>query len=106
MTNARALVVDDDPSVRAGQGYELVCLDIMLPELDGIEVLQELRRLEQICQPQGIEVRAKVVMTTALSDYQHFHSAFAQECDSYLVKPITRVALDRQLARLGVAPRG
>ncbi len=41
-------------------------------------------------------------MTTALLGYDHFHQAFVEDCDSYLVKPITRASLERQLRRLGV----
>ena len=90
-------------ALEKSQGYELVCLDIMLPELDGVDVLKELRRLEDV---HGIaaENKAKVVMTTALSDYEHFHGAFANACDSYLVKPLSKAALNRQLTRLGITP--
>ena len=47
--------------------YNLICLDIMMPEMDGQEALREIRALEEA---KGIwsTSGAKVVMTTALGD--------------------------------------
>jgi two-component system chemotaxis response regulator CheY len=82
--------------------FDAVCLDIMMPGIDGHAVLREIRRVETNALI-PIETKSKVIMTTALSDYEHFHRAFVEECDSYLVKPISAQALHRQLVRLGLA---
>jgi two-component system, chemotaxis family, chemotaxis protein CheY len=92
-------------ALKASAHFDAVCLDIMMPQMDGHAVLKEIRRLEAAygdskCAP------TKVIMTTALSGYEHFHRAFVEECDAYLVKPITKAILDRQLARLGIVPPG
>ena len=83
--------------------YSLVCLDIMMPDMDGHQALEALRKAEtEAAIPP--ERRAKVVMTTALSDYDNFHRAYQASCDSYIVKPISKSVLTRQLRRIGIVP--
>jgi two-component system chemotaxis response regulator CheY len=85
------------------EAYDVVCLDIMMPEVDGVGVLRALRDAEA-CAKIGGSDRAKVLMTTALGDFDHQFSACAAACDAYLTKPISKLVLQRQLARLGYAP--
>lgn len=68
--------------------YTLVCLDIMMPEMTGHEVLQKLRRLETEHGKDGHD-GAKVIMTTALNDKEHILAAFREQCDAYLIKPVS-----------------
>lgn len=84
-----------------GQPYDLVCLDIMMPEMDGHETIKRLRATEAARGIHGLE-RACVVMTTALSDVEHVMAAFSQQADAYLVKPIDFDALRTQLQKLGL----
>jgi two-component system, chemotaxis family, chemotaxis protein CheY len=89
-------------SALAGQEpYDLICLDIMMPKLDGQMVLQRLRLAEET---HGLSMGkgAKVVMTTCLKDSQNIMHAFKEQCDAYLVKPIARAKLIDQLAKLGL----
>lgn len=68
--------------------YDLVCLDIMIPELDGQQVLKTIRRIEE---GRGISEKkaTKVIMTTALDDSRNILEAFTVgKCDAYLTKPI------------------
>ncbi len=75
-----------------GRQYDLICLDVMMPEMDGQEVLKEIRALEEtegIVYGKGV----KIIMTTALGDPQNVFMAFHQLCDAYLVKPIDKAKL-------------
>ena len=83
--------------------YQLICLDIMMPKLDGQAVLHNLRQLEE---EHGILLGngAKVVMTTCLSDYRNIMDAFRGQCDAYVVKPVERSKLMMQLHQLGLLP--
>lgn len=84
------------------KGYDVVFLDIMMPAMDGQEVLRRIRELESGAGIEGQD-RCKVVMTTALSDSQSVMKAFREECDAYLVKPITRDKLKKVLLDIGLA---
>jgi two-component system, chemotaxis family, chemotaxis protein CheY len=72
-----------------GEPYDLICLDIMMPEMGGHEALVGIRELEESHDIQ-IGHGAKVVMTTGLADKDNVLDAFRQQCDGYLVKPIER----------------
>ena len=71
----------------AGQPYDLICLDIMMPEMDGQAALKEIRALEEL---KGIDSThgAKIVMITALGDIKNVSAAYQQLRDGYLVKPV------------------
>ena len=85
----------------AGEPYNLVCLDIMMPVMDGREALRRIRRWEA---EHGIkpEDACKVLMTTALGDEANVRGAFDDGCDGYLVKPIDPVNLVVELRRVGL----
>lgn len=67
-----------------GEPFDLVTLDIMMPEVDGQTALKEIRAIDTTC---------KVIMTTALDDQKNQMMAYASHCDGYLVKPIRTAKL-------------
>ncbi len=72
---------------REGEAYGLICLDIMMPRLDGIKALKAIRDLEK---QEGIEEKdkVKIIMTTALSDSEYVKKAFEYGSEAYASKPI------------------
>ncbi|MGD1069889.1 MAG: response regulator [Bryobacteraceae bacterium] len=69
-----------------GEPYDLVCMDVRMPVMGGIETLRIIRR-EDDCsrlRPQA----TKVIMTTAADDHDTVDLAFRELCDAYIVKPI------------------
>ena len=80
--------------------YDLIMLDIMLPKMDGQQVLKSIRRIEQERGVVGPE-QVRIVMISALGDFSNVSQAFASACTSYLTKPILPEKLRAELAKLG-----
>ena len=80
--------------------YRLIFLDIMMPEMDGKEVLKKIRSMEM---ERGVpeQDRAKIVMTTALNDPTNVLEAIKSQCNDYLVKPIDKNKLLEKLKKIG-----
>lgn len=86
-------------ALKRNESYDLVCLDIMMPEVDGQEALKEIRRIEAEKGILGLDC-AKVIMTTALSDFSNIKIAFRAQCEAYLIKPIEKQKLVKTLKEL------
>lgn len=97
--NGREAVTAVRLALEADEPYKLICLDIMMPELDGQGALKEIRALEHA---KGIwsSSGAKIVMTTALNSMKDVNNAFGGLCDGYLVKPIEKAKLQETLNQL------
>lgn len=72
---------------KENEPFDLICLDIMMPKLDGVSVLKAIRDYEE---HKFIEKNkaAKIIMTTALSDKQTVMSSYDIGCDAYAWKPL------------------
>ncbi len=87
-------------SVQENNPYDLVCLDIMMPKVDGVKVLKAIRDLENQ-NGVSLEKRTKIIMTTALAETQLVKDAFEIGCEAYAAKPIDVEKLANVLDRLG-----
>lgn len=86
--------------------YDLVCLDIMMPGKNGIEVLKEIRQIEMKKGINGVNT-TKVFMVTALDDSKNIMEAMiVGRCEAYLTKPVSRVRLEEQLRTLHLIEKG
>ncbi|MFZ2958642.1 MAG: response regulator [Candidatus Ozemobacteraceae bacterium] len=88
-------------ALEIGKPYDLICLDIMMPEIDGQEVLHEIRRFEEEKGIAGL-FGVKIIMTTALDDFKNIMTAFRHQCEAYLVKPVERGKMVEQLKSMGL----
>lgn len=79
--------------------FQLILLDIMMPETDGHTTLKEIRRIENEHNI-PFENRVKIIMATALSGFKHVQSAFDNMADGYLVKPIEKKCLLDEINKL------
>ena len=81
--------------------YDLICMDIMMPNIDGFQALKNVRETEkemEIKERDGV----KVIMTTALDDPKSVFKAFDGGAASYLVKPVTKQKLIEEVRSLGL----
>ncbi|MHC4553661.1 MAG: response regulator [Planctomycetota bacterium] len=83
---------DEDP-------YELVCMDVMMPEMNGLEALKRIRRLEIKHFKPGAGA-AKIIMITARGQAKDVMGAYDSGCEAYMVKPISKAKLYDQLKEL------
>ena len=78
------LLLAKEPSI------DLVVLDIMLPKIDGMTVLRELRKCSTV----------PVLMLTAIEDEHTQATSFDAEADDYITKPFSMVLLGKRITAL------
>ncbi len=79
--------------------YDIIFLDIMMPEMDGQDTLRLIRQKEAERNILGLDA-VKIVMTTALDDFHNVKSAFKSQCEAYLIKPVEKDKITEILQNL------
>ena len=88
-------------AIDAGEQFDLICLDIMMPGMDGQQALVILRQIEA---ENGMPIGkgAKVIMTSAMEDNQYIMQALNASADGYVVKPIEKRRFIETLKETGL----
>lgn len=68
-----------------GKPYDLICMDIMMPVMNGLDALQSIREEEEA---RGRPRASKVIVISSSDEAGNIEQAFGSLCDAYLVKPI------------------
>jgi HD-like signal output (HDOD) protein/DNA-binding NarL/FixJ family response regulator len=84
-----------------GTPYGLVVLDVTMPEVDGTQVLQQIRELEKT-KDVSQETQVKVFMVSAQSDKHTIISCIKSGCNDYITKPFTKEIIMKKLVDNGL----
>ncbi len=81
------------------QRYDLVCLDLGMPVMDGQQALREIHTEEMAA---GELRTTKIIITTGQTDMNSITNALIGKCSAYLMKPINPEKLRCELQELGL----
>ena len=82
-----------------GEPFELIYLDIYIPEMNGIEVLENIRAFERELKIKE-EEKVKIVMVSSLSHANMIKKARKLGCNGYITKPFSKDQIIDELRRL------
>ena len=90
--NGRDALAAIEEAWEQGRTFDLVCLDIIMPEMDGHTVLTRIREMEAA---RGVtpSQAMKIIMTSGAGDMDHIAQAFEKDCMAYIVKPVLKSTL-------------
>ncbi len=81
--------------------FNLIMLDINLPEMDGIMILSEIRRAEKYLNIPKSQ-QAIILMVTSYGDKDRIVACAQSGCDDYIVKPFNDDIIRQKLNKLGL----
>ena len=79
--------------------FDLICLDILMPKMNGHDTLREIREIEHH-ESVRIGEGVKVIMVSAMHDDNTILQAFMELCDGFVAKPVDRKALFAKLEEI------
>ena len=88
-------------AVNTNESFDLICMDVMMPKIDGFKALASIRDAERKL---GLarDKRVKVVMVSALDE--GFDANYASDdYEEYMCKPIDIIKFDEMIRELGLA---
>lgn len=88
-------------ALHTGAPFDLVCLDIIMPETDGLQTLIEIRSAENMHGNFNYR-KAKVIVITSLDDLRDVMASMTLMCQEYIKKPVNRDDLVNKIRSLGL----
>jgi len=100
--NGKEAIQAFESAHQEGQPYDLICMDVIMPEIDGHQALKLIREKEQHLHLTS-EKQAKVILISALIESEIVKDVLTSEQqNAYLAKPVIRQKLVDQLQIFGL----
>jgi two-component system chemotaxis response regulator CheY len=91
-----------ETALAEGNPYSLLCVDLMMPEMNGHALIRKIRELEKK-NPLFADSRTKIFVVTASdSTWDKAELLLEDLCDDYIVKPFNRDSLKTKLRYHGL----
>jgi two-component system chemotaxis response regulator CheY len=88
-------------TVDGTDSYDLITLDISMPDISGLTVLERIRNIEKekfIAK----EDQVKILMVTAKSEKETVRLSIEGGCNDYVIKPFNNQSIQIKLVRVGL----
>ena len=90
-------------ALAAGDPYDLILLDILMPGMTGHDAAKKIRAIEKEHKP---DKKVHIVMLTSLNSANDAMESFCHaQSAAYLVKPVSKEGLANVVSKLGLAKR-
>ena len=79
-----------------GERFDLICLDYVMPEINGMKVLKTIRQIEseyQITRDEGV----RIIMVSAVGYEEEVVKAYENGCDAYIIRPYQKEQLTAEI---------
>lgn len=98
--NGMSAVEEVVKAIEEKNGFDLICLDIMMTRLDGYKTLEAIREAENKLETSE-KIRAKVIMISALDEVVLDSIQVCDDYDAYICKPIVMDKFEALLSKMG-----
>ena len=89
-----------DNAWKDGFTFDVIFLDLSTPDMDGIDVLKNIRFLEKV-RKLSKDAQAKILMMASNSDRETVVACLESGCDNYIIKPVDKELVTDKLKHLG-----
>lgn len=84
--------------------YDLILLDIMLPKINGIQMLEKVREIENevlVTDKRNEFEPVKIIMVSSLSDQKAVSTSIEKGCNGYITKPFDKDKIFNEIEKVG-----
>jgi CheY-like chemotaxis protein len=97
VTNGYQALEQCATAIKKGIPFDLITIDIGLPKVSGLKVLQAINKLES----DNDVPASKKIMVTASGTKDNLIKAASSGCNGFMVKPVRKDTLEEKMAALG-----
>jgi two-component system, chemotaxis family, chemotaxis protein CheY len=89
-------------ALELGSPYDLICIDLMLPRVGGIDAIKMMRKIEREMGVLKADAVKIIVITAVVNPAYIFEACYRGGANSYLYKPVDRKKILEEMIKLGL----